>query len=492
MSFDPLRNRVLRHAKTYRILTRLFPATFRSEYEEPMVQLFRDHCREALSTGQGSELILLWGRVASDTFTSLFREYLAALRRKLLGTNHPSPDSLAPMNTAPIRRRLPWYWIPTLAVVGGLIAAVFTPLIPDQYRATSTIVRTETADLLNQRPKLAPASSDAVLSLAVSDVVIQRVLGKLQEGAGNTNKLRRPALTVFEGPRNSFIFNATSTSFAYSQTFAASWAHEFVEFIAQQRRNQINEAQAQNTQQILTFQRKLEMAQQAQDDFQHKNNVGPNFAAELRQNHATARASLAALQEEQRRLAALPANGIGSPMPGNPGFDLRFEIRKLENRLAQSPTNAALKTELEIKKADLRSYAALVDLARTEQIDDLERRIAIATRHLNQAQDTELESVALVIEGARIEEDVARVKKQLDELTVQELEMSRFLGDRDAFQIIQAGGGSNSPVGPNRSYQIATGIGYGAIAGLLVVIGRSLVRGQGPSPASGPTAAPIT
>lgn len=57
MSFDPLNSRVLRHAKAYRVLTRLFPATFRSEYEEPMVQLFRDHCREALATGQASELI---------------------------------------------------------------------------------------------------------------------------------------------------------------------------------------------------------------------------------------------------------------------------------------------------------------------------------------------------------------------------------------------------------------------------------------------------
>ncbi len=456
-----------------------------------MVQLFRDHCREALSTGQGSELILLWGRVASDTFTSLFREYLAALRRKLLGAAHPSPDSLALMNTAPIRRRLPWYWIPALAVVGGLIAAVFTALIPDQYRSTSTIVRTETADLLNQRPKLAPASSDSVLSLAVSDVVIQRVLGKLQEGVGNTNKLRRPALTVFEGPGNSFNLNATSTSFAYSRDFAASWSHEFVDFVAQQQRNRISNAQAENTQLILSFQRKMEMAQNEQDDFQRRNNVGPNFAAELRQNQATARAALAGLQEEQRRLEALPANGIGSPTPGNPAFDLRFDIRKLENRLALSSTNAGLKVELELKKADLRSYSDLVATARSEQVENLQHRIAIATRRVDQAHDMELESVAIVIDGARLDDEVARIKKQLDDLTVQELEMSRFMGERDLFQIIQAGGGSNSPVGPNRPYHVAAGIGLGAIAGLLVVIGRSLARGPGPSPATGPTTAPI-
>lgn len=395
------------------------------------------------------------------------------------------------MNTNPIRRHLPWHWIPALGVVGGLTATVVTARIPDQFRSTSTLIRTETADLSNQPPKLPPPSRDTVLALAINDVVIHRVLGKLQEGAGNINKLRRPALTVFEGPGNSFNLSATSTSFAYSQTFAASWAHGFVDFIAQQRRNEINDAQAHNTQQILTFQRKLEAAQQAQDDFQRKNNVGPNFGAEIRQNHVAARAALTSLQDEQRRLEALPANGIGSPTPGNPAFDLRFEVRKLENRLAQSPTNAALKADLELKKADLRSYAALVDLARTEQLDDLERRIAIATRHLNQAQDTELESVALVIEGARLEEEVARVKKQLDELTVQELEMSRFWGDQDLFQIIDAGGGSNSPVGPNRPYHIATGIGLGAIAGLLVVIGRSLARSHGPSPASCPTAAPI-
>lgn len=491
MSADPLRERVLRHAKAYRILTRLFPAAFRSEYQQPMVQLFRDHCREALSTGRASDLILLWGRVGSDTFTSLFREYLAALRRKLLGTTHPSPDPLALMNTDPIRRRLPWYWIPALAVVGGLIAGVVTALIPEQFRSTSTLMRTESADLPNQRPKLSPPSREMVLSLAVNDAVIQRVLGKLQEGAGNTNKLRRPALSVFEGPGNSFILSATSTSFAYSQTFAAAWAHEFLNFLTEHQRSQINNAEAHNTQQILTFQRRLEESQHVQEEFQRKNNVGPTFAAELRQNHAAARASVAALQEEQRRLESLPANGIGSPMPGNLGFELRFEVRKVENRLAQSPTNSALKAELEIKKADLRSYSALVDLARTEQIDDLERRIAIATRRLNQAHDAELESVALVIEAARLEEQVARIKKQLDELNVQELEMSRLMRDAELLEIIQVGGGSNSPVGPNRPYHVAAGIGIGAIVGLLVVVGRSLTRGAVSSSPTSQSRAPV-
>ena len=491
MTPELLRASVQRHARAYRFLTRLFPAPFRTDYEEPMVQLFRDHCREALTSPQPTELLVLWCRVAGDTFVSLFREHWTALLRRLRG-NHPiSNTPLNSMNAAPARTRLPWYWIPALGFIGGLVAAGMAARTPNQYRATSTLKRTEFLALPNERPKLPSIPTDSLLALAVSDPVVVRTLKKIQDERSPAHPISRPTLSTFSGPQDTFILNVTATNYIDAQAFAVAWAHEVVDFHIRQRRDQIDSTQANTTQSILSFQRKLEQAQQAVDDFQRKNNVGPNFVSELRQDHAAAVASLASLQEEMRRLSSRPENGIGAAAPGTPAFELRFEIRKLENRLALAPTNAVLKAELELKRADLKAFSSLMQSAREEQMLELQQRIENAKTEVAKTRDFELESAALVIESIRLEEEVARIKKHLDELVNTELEMSRFASEIESLQIIQAGGGVNVPVGPNRPLLTASGIGFGAIAGLLIVLGRSVTRRAIPDSGNTPSRAPV-
>ena len=491
MNAESIRTSVQRHARAYRLLTRLFPATFRSDYEEPMVQLFRDHCREALTSDQPVEVLVLWCRVAGDTLMSLFREHLAALRRRLQGNHALSNTPLDSMNAAPARPRLPWYWIPALGLIGGLVAAGIAARMPNQFRATSTLSRTESLDLPNQRPKLPPIPTDALLALAASDTVILRTLHKIQEERSAEHPLSRPVLSAFAGAGDTFVLTATSTNSIDAQTFAAAWAHDFLDFLTQQRRNLISNSQAQNTQSILSFQRRLEQAQLAVDDFQRKNNVGPNFVKELRENNAAAVSSLSALLEEMRRLSSMSESGIGTAGPGNPAFDLRFEIRKLENRLAVTPTNAVLKAELELKRSDLKALSSLMQLAREEQLQDLQQRIQLAKSEIARTRDLELESMTLVVESTRLDEELARIKKHLDDLVNAELEMSRYYNDAESLQIVEAGGGVNVPVGPHRPRMVAGGIGFGAIAGLLLVIGRSLTRGALPASRNTPTRAPI-
>jgi hypothetical protein len=81
--------RIQRHAGVYRRLTRLFPAGFRSEYEEPMVQLFRDHCREAMESDRTTDWLALWSRTLADAGVSLIREHASALRRRFQNWESP-------------------------------------------------------------------------------------------------------------------------------------------------------------------------------------------------------------------------------------------------------------------------------------------------------------------------------------------------------------------------------------------------------------------
>jgi hypothetical protein len=60
----------------YRLLVSAYPAGFRREYGEPMVQAFRDSARQANQEGGGVALLALWGRILVDTFKTVVEEYV--------------------------------------------------------------------------------------------------------------------------------------------------------------------------------------------------------------------------------------------------------------------------------------------------------------------------------------------------------------------------------------------------------------------------------
>jgi hypothetical protein len=57
----------------YRMLITAYPAMFRREYGEPMVQAFRDSARQASREGS---LLALWARVLIDTFKTVVEEHI--------------------------------------------------------------------------------------------------------------------------------------------------------------------------------------------------------------------------------------------------------------------------------------------------------------------------------------------------------------------------------------------------------------------------------
>ena len=67
--------------RLYRVAIVAYPPAFRREYGTPMVQVFRDACREALTRTGPRGLIRLWLRTGRDLLSSTARAWLAAFAR---------------------------------------------------------------------------------------------------------------------------------------------------------------------------------------------------------------------------------------------------------------------------------------------------------------------------------------------------------------------------------------------------------------------------
>lgn len=60
----------------FRTLIAAYPAEFRQEYGNSMVQAFRDSCRRVISLGGGQALFALWGWTAVDYLKTLVEEHI--------------------------------------------------------------------------------------------------------------------------------------------------------------------------------------------------------------------------------------------------------------------------------------------------------------------------------------------------------------------------------------------------------------------------------
>ena len=58
--------RFARSCRIYRMLTFLYPKSHRQKYGEPMMQLFRDQCRDAQREKGAFGFVAVWRRVSGD------------------------------------------------------------------------------------------------------------------------------------------------------------------------------------------------------------------------------------------------------------------------------------------------------------------------------------------------------------------------------------------------------------------------------------------
>ncbi len=73
-------------ARVYRLLLFVYPAAYRREYGPPMIQVYRDLCRNSYQQRGMVGLLSLWLRLLADLLTSSIGQHLDSLREAILVT----------------------------------------------------------------------------------------------------------------------------------------------------------------------------------------------------------------------------------------------------------------------------------------------------------------------------------------------------------------------------------------------------------------------
>jgi uncharacterized protein involved in exopolysaccharide biosynthesis len=121
-----------RAERLYRLLLKAYPAEFRREFEEKLVQLFLDQHRDATGGGSRSAPLGFWVRTLKDTTRSASREHLDQLRTTLTGA---SPGTLLLHSF-----RTPWRGFSVTFAAGVVITLVQLGTVQPAYMSTARAV----------------------------------------------------------------------------------------------------------------------------------------------------------------------------------------------------------------------------------------------------------------------------------------------------------------------------------------------------------------
>lgn len=381
----------------------------------------------------------------------------------------PSPSKVRPV----------WPTVVVCSVVCLALSGIYAWRVPSRYTAEATLI--QSPSLLSRMgqtanpPPVASAGMDEntpelTRVLMLTEVVHVRVRERLAQMHDNTNALMdRPALNVRRNSGGQWILSVTSPSFIVSRDYVTAWASEFVDFTKLQQRSLVGAARAQVEQQILQYERNLEQATVAREEFLRNQNLASPADAGA--------GAEAGLEQLLARLRDLETNRdlLRNPTTDNAAaerlLDLRFEVRRLENRLANLPpgTTAEVRAEhereLKLKRADLESFVALREEARAARIEGLDRDLATLAHRANQLRKAIQESADTRRQLDRLTERQSLVAENLSALQRQLESMGRIYTDEEALTIVQAGIGSPSPTGPDRPAILLTGAAAGVVMG---------------------------
>lgn len=409
-----------------------------------------------------------------------------------------------------------WLLLVIFTVVGTGIGIWLAVTKPNQYRSTSVLMtppKISVSGASEVRENMGTA--DTALALMQNDGVLQRVLTKLQEGRDNPSKLVMPSCNARAGAGNTFIMTVNSTNFEYARQFVTVWAQEFVDFSKQRRKSMFSDNEARITQNILTFQKKLDQAQQALDDFQKKNNIASmddagmsaqrrldrakseqaqiNMQIQLYENASAEELALGAVSLPAAAAARDNKGAKSGKLDDEGGGDLanRFSsgshypelIRQqltLERNLAdwgrrlreKHPYIIAAQRQIEGIKGQLKDDLVLVEQNRLGVVSQLKKNWLGYPKLIVEYTTEVFDATQPRAELQRLQQEEARVRQTLDTLMGNQLEISRLGGtEEEMFSIISSGGGSSVKVGPDRPYIIAAGAGLGiSLAAALVFL----------------------
>lgn len=394
------------------------------------------------------------------------------------------------MNPTPApKRHLPWRLVPICLLAGLAVATIVALRLPARYTSTSTLMVAPKLVVPGQMEASGMHSTtDQLLMLASSEAVVRRVMDKLAEGSDATvEQMERPQMQVQMDRHGMLVMSATSGSFDLSRRFAVAWANEFRDFRRQMQRAILDSTGSQIQQQILLYERRLENAGQALDDFRRKHNLAATSA-----EHLDGRTLLNAAMTEHQRLVA-QRNELENTKPqayapySDRVLELSFEVKKAENRLAAATEGTAetdlnaLKAEVALKRADLEAYLTLVRDLIGEKIADLRLKEAHHSKAIEQRRTEFFAATDMENQHTRLAEDERNVRENLTALKKHYESMGRWGGDDEEFLIVSAGMGDAQPSGPNRPLIAFSGLLLGTVLGLgLVLLRRVLGNGNGP------------
>lgn len=400
-----------------------------------------------------------------------------------------------------------WLLLLISVVLGTAIGAWFAWTKPNVYRASSKLM---TAPKMNQGPGSGPlfddGSVDAHLAVLGSGTLLNRVQQKLQEGLNSSNKFVFPTVAPGYDKSGIYTLNVTSTNSDYAARFATAWAEEFVDFKRQQRSSLVTSSEAATTRELINFNNKLDQARQQFADFKKKNNIVDIRDTGLRKNEQlqAAKNKLADIETQiaifkaanAEQLAtggvsgvkdntadmrsARPKDDDGSDTIYNPGStytQLRLQLRSLENdytnRLvtlkAAHPFMEQLKRRITDTQTSIAATLEMIDERRQASIRSLEIMSAKYPSVIRDLEEEVLDSNELQNEYSRLEEEIRIIQAQITELNTKLQKIGTVSSDSDVFEIYERGVPGDSPVGPNRTGIIGSGLGIGILIGIAIL-----------------------
>ncbi len=346
--------------------------------------------------------------------------------------------------------------------------------------------------------------TDSQLTLMESGPVMQRVMSKLQEGRDNTNKLAKPEFVkAAAGRGNTFILAVESTNQAYAQSFASTWADEFIAYKKQRMNGYINSAEALTQRQILDTDRQLTQDRDQLQEFQRTHNIvsikdaGGAVRDQLQRNQDAYQSMLNQLKlfenatkEEVARGSADQKNresrtGKGrsdkddddaaqARFDGSTRYaDLVADLNRLENHrelLARDlrdkhPAIVALDHDIELRKKDVEQSLADAEQFRESRLRFLKKEAAAYPPLIEELQQKAFEYQSIENDYTRLLGQEQNTKLELDRLRTQLRDVSNAGGDEDAFSVLDVTS-DTTPVRPKRPFIVVTGLAIGAMVGI--------------------------
>ena len=344
-------------------------------------------------------------------------------------------------------------------------------------------------------------ATESQIAIMKGPAVITRVMQRLQESGGATNRVVRPEYDAVGGRGGTYIMTTRGTNFDHCQKFAAAWAQEFIDYKKQMLLNLKNSAEATLTRDILGSQRQLENARDELDQFKRKWNIADfkDAGARARERLERAKSEHQSYETQRKLYEAATAEDVASgateskrairPRTPKDRSDeeqdddnlrrsamypaLKLELRKLQAMYADKaeslrtnhPYMQDLARNVALKQQDIDESLRLADDLRKSQVKSLRMQEDAYPKLIKDYEDEVYDKTSQENEYERLLKTEIRVKEQLENQLRALDSTSRISVEDEQFTVLESGGGDAIPVAPSRPAIIATAAGLGFLVG---------------------------